>query len=376
MHPTVIHLRRETKAFEERSALTPTTARRLLEAGYTVKIERSQERIFADSEFEDAGAALVETDSWPDAPPEHMILGLKELPDGQTFPLKHTHVQFAHCYKDQGGWETVLGRFVQGGGTLLDLEFLADEKGRRVAAFGYHAGYAGAALALKAWSENIIKNRGQTNGGEQTMGPVKPFENETKLLDHIKALLGEAMAIAGREPHVLVMGARGRCGGGAVELFKRAGLSLDSILEWDLAETSVRPGPYEEIVESDIFVNCIYLSAKIPPFINFESLNNPKRKLSVVADVSCDTTNPHNPVPVYTVNTTFDRPCLLVKLPSGPPLNVISIDHLPTLLPREASEQYSHDLLPSLLELKNRGTDPVWQGAEKLFKEKVETLPH
>ena len=54
-----------------------------------------------------------------------------------------------------------------------------------------------------------------------------------------------------------------------------------------------------------------------------------------------------------------------------PPLSVISIDHLPTLLPREASEQFSADLLPSLLEFPNRQTARVWTDAEKLFKEKL-----
>jgi saccharopine dehydrogenase (NAD+, L-lysine-forming) len=49
---------------------------------------------------------------------------------------------------------------------------------------------------------------------------------------------------------------------------------------------------------------------------------------------------------------------------------VISIDHLPTLLPREASEQFSSDLLPSLLELPRRTTAKVWTDAEKLFHEK------
>jgi saccharopine dehydrogenase (NAD+, L-lysine forming) len=58
-------------------------------------------------------------------------------------------MQFAHYYKGQGGWQDVLARFAQGGGTLLDLEFLTDNSGRRVAA-GYHAGYAGAALALES----------------------------------------------------------------------------------------------------------------------------------------------------------------------------------------------------------------------------------
>lgn len=55
----------------------------------------------------------------------------------------------------------------------------------------------------------------------------------------------------------------------------------------------------------------------------------------------------------------------------NPPLSVISIDHLPTLLPRESSEQFSHDLLPSLLEFPKRQSARVWTDAEKLFREKL-----
>ena len=47
---------------------------------------------------------------------------------------------------------------------------------------------------------------------------------------------------------------------------------------------------------------------------------------------------------------------------------MISIDHLPTLLPREASEQFSSDLLPSLLEFPN---SHVWSDAKKVFEEKL-----
>ena len=54
--------------------------------------------------------------------------------------------------------------------------------------------------------------------------------------------------------------------------------------------TSCAGGPFKEIVEdADIFVNCIYLSSKIPPFVNVESLSSPNRSLSVVCDVSADT---------------------------------------------------------------------------------------
>lgn len=147
---------------------------------------------------------------------------------------------------------------------------------------------------------------------------------------------------------------------------------------------------------SDIFVNCIYvrltssfylfqslcrnaniktqLDAKIPHFVNKESLATSNRKLSVICDVSADTSNPNNPIPVYSISTTFDKPTVPVDI-DGPLVSVISIDHLPSLLPREASEAFSKDLLPSLLQLNDWKTAPVWSRAEALFKEKVAMLP-
>ena len=55
----------------------------------------------------------------------------------------------------------------------------------------------------------------------------------------------------------------------------------------------------------------------------------------------------------------------------GRAVEVVSIDHLPTLLPREASEQFSGDLLSTLLEFRERDTARVWVESEKLFKEKM-----
>ncbi len=62
---------------------------------------------------------------------------------------------------------------------------------------------------------------------------------------------------------------------------------------------------------------------------------------------------------------------MVTNSPGNPPLDVISIDHLPTLLPREASEQFSADLLPSLLEFPDREHARVWAEARKLFVEKL-----
>jgi len=288
--------------------------------------------------------------------------------DTYAVPLKHVHIQFAHCYKQQAGWEKVLSRFSRGGGTLLDLEFLVDHRSRRVAAFGYHAGFAGAALALETWAWQL------THPALEPFPGVSSYPNEDALIVDVKKAVAEGKAKSGKDPRVLVIGALGRCGSGAVDLCLRAGVPTENVLKWDMAETA-KGGPFPEIVESDIFVNCIYLMSKIPNFVDFQSLDVPSRKLSVICDVSADTTNPNNPIPVYTVATTFTEPTVPVELKGEPKLSVISIDHLPSLLPREASEAFSKDLLPSLLHLNEWRTHPVWSRAEKLFQEKVATLP-
>ena len=156
------------------------------------------------------GCALVENNSWPSAPTDIPIIGLKELPVSNS-PLPHTHVQFAHCYKQQAGWSSVLARFHRGGGTLYDLEFLNDANGRRVAAFGFHAGFAGAAAGALAYAA-------QKNG--EKLGRLEPYPNEQAMVTDVKAKL------RGKEKNTkaLIIGALGRCGRGAVDLFRKIGL--------------------------------------------------------------------------------------------------------------------------------------------------------
>ncbi|KAF1980883.1 saccharopine dehydrogenase [Aulographum hederae CBS 113979] len=340
-----LHLRAEDKTMEHRSALTPSTTASLIRAGYPITVEKSpttalRKRIFPDSAFADAGATLVPEGSWTTAPEDHVIIGLKELDDRDPFPLKHNHVTFAHCYKGQGGWEKALGRWQRGNGILYDLEFLQDDSGRRVAAFGYHAGYAGAALAIKTWAWQLNHPDGTPLPGVDAYTDGKGYYmSEGEMLEQIRGDVEEAVKKVGRKPRVLVIGALGRCGRGAVDACTGAG--CEEILKWDMAETK-KGGPFEEIIESDIF--------------------------------SCDTTNPNNPIPVYNINTTFDKPTVPIDC-DGPPCTMISIDHLPSLLPAESSEAFSRDLLPSLLELRNRESHPVWKRAEELYRRKVGELP-
>jgi len=203
------------------------------------------------------------------------------------------------------------------------------------------------------------------------------YDSEKHLQADIKSAISAALPHNSNQyPRVLIIGALGRSGTGAIDACVAAGLPDSNIIKWDMDETAAG-GPFDEILEADIFVNCIYLSSKIPPFVTLESLSKPGRRLRTICDVSCDPTNPYNPIPIYTECSTFLNPTLPVQgvKGDGPPITQISIDHLPSLLPREASESFSNGLLPSLLTLRNRHKEGVWVRAEQLFNEKAAELP-
>lgn len=49
---------------------------------------------------------------------------------------------------------------------------------------------------------------------------------------------------------MLVIGALGRCGKGAVDLCLKVGISTENVLKWDMAETA-KGGPFIEIIECE-----------------------------------------------------------------------------------------------------------------------------
>ena len=148
---THLWVRAETRPHEQRVGLMPDGARALMAAGIKVTVERSDQRAIDIAGYTDAGCDIADQGSWTNAPDDAIIFGLKELPTDGT-PLRHRHIMFGHAYKGQAAGRILLDRFQAGGGTLYDLEYLVDDKGRRVAAFGYWAGYAGAAVSLLAYA--------------------------------------------------------------------------------------------------------------------------------------------------------------------------------------------------------------------------------
>jgi saccharopine dehydrogenase (NAD+, L-lysine-forming) len=341
---THLWVRAEQRPNEERVGLTPQGAAALLKAGVRVTVEESSVRAIPLAGYKAAGCAIAPENTWPTAPADAIIFGLKELPDDGS-ALSHRHIMFGHAFKGQPAGQVLLRRFKAGKGTLYDLEYLVDETGRRVAAFGYWAGFAGAAVALKCWAA-------QQRGG--IAGPVSKYPSKTALL---KDLQGEIASYA--PPRAIVIGALGRVGTGAADLC--AAMTV-AVTKWDMAETA-SGGPFPEILQHDIFLNCILARPGCPVFVPASAKTAP-RQLTVIGDIACDPTSDFSPIKVYDRVTEWRAPALRVH--AAPPLDVTAIDNLPSLLPVESSEDYAAQLLPSLLTLGSLHTG-VWARAKADF---------
>lgn len=345
-------LRAEDRTTERRTPLLPTGAIQLIEAGIDVVVEKSEKRIFGDALYAEAGCKMAEAGSWVKAPKNAIILGLKELPETPNL-LEHTHIYFAHAYKEQSGWQAKLARFQKGGGSLLDIEYMTENNGRRVAAFGYWAGYMGAALALLQWQDREAGRASLISEG------LTPFENADTLDDLITS-----RAPAAGTPTALVIGASGRCGLGAAEILERHGVQ---VTKWGRRETADMNRA--AILGHDILINCAFVEGMIPPFLTPEHINQPNR-LGVISDVSCDPLSEFNPLPLYSAPTCWNKPALEI----GKGVDLIAVDNLPSLLPTEASIEFATLMLPYLKTLPDWRADPVWVNCDKAYQQACDAM--
>lgn len=338
-------LRAEERANEKRSPLTPEGARALLDAGHKLTVEENPDRCFDATAYEQAGATLAPAGSWRTAPQDAVILGLKELPDdGSTLP--HRHIMFGHAFKGQPEGPALLARFAKGGGTLLDIEYLTDTNGRRQAAFGYWAGYAGAAVTVLAYAAGL---KGTNCPAVSTYASAEEMAGEVRT------------ALDGATPRALVIGALGRVGSGVRALCQAANIPTT---DWDMAETA-SGGPFPEILEHELFFNSILAGPGCPVFVPESAVTQP-RKLRAIGDIACDPGSDYNPVPLYEVATSWAEP--VVRVASDPILDVMAIDNLPSLLPLESSEDFAGQLLPMLVSF-DSDPDGIWARAGALYSQ-------
>ena len=129
----------------------------------------------------------------------------------------------------------------------------------------------------------------------------------------------------------------------------------------------------EEILEYDLLINTALMKDKVAPWLTDEIIDDEERNLTAISDVSCDPTGPCNHLPIYSEGTTMDKPVTILR--EDELLEITAIDHLPSLLPRESSDDFCQQLLPHLISFLNGEiVNSPWERSLEIFFRKTEEL--
>ena len=109
---------------DSRCPLIPEQAATLIQEGWNIVAQRSNERSFTDPEFEKAGVPLVDDVSDCD-----VLLGVKEVKLEALIENK-TYFFFSHTIKEQEYNRDLLREIIRKKIRLIDYEVLTNEKDR------------------------------------------------------------------------------------------------------------------------------------------------------------------------------------------------------------------------------------------------------
>ena len=363
-YPTIAVIREGKVPPDARVPLTPTQVASLRASGIDIVVQPSPGRAFTDEEYTAAGVPLVE-----DISDRELLLGIKEVPIDQLIPGKQ-YCFFAHVAKEQPYNQPLMRALLEKSITHYDYEYLTDEKDKRLIAFGYWAGMVGAHNAL--WTY-----------GERTGAFHLPRLNT--LRDYAAAL--EVYANLDLPPLRVVLTGTGRVGKGAARVLEDMGLQKISPEDYLAGKgqsvfTQLRVRDYarhadggpvdrkhfyrhgEEYVSafapyaagSDIFVNGIFWDGKAPAFFTREDMRREDFAIRVIGDVTCDIA-PAASVPSTLKASTIADPVFGYDPATGAEIapysaegiDVMSIDNLPSELPRDASEAFGETFIEKIL---------------------------
>lgn len=143
-----VGLIKETKTpVDNRVALSPKEAAELKQRfpGSEIVVQSSDIRAYSDDEYREYGIPVVEDVSDCD-----VLFGIKEAKIETLIPNKH-YVFFGHIAKMQEYNRPLLQAFIEKKITFSDYEYMVDDKGVRVCAFGWWAGIVGVYYTLRGY---------------------------------------------------------------------------------------------------------------------------------------------------------------------------------------------------------------------------------
>lgn len=329
-----------------------------------VQVQRSPIRTFKDSEYTEQGIELVDSLQECD-----IIFGVKEVQIADLIPNK-TFVFFSHTIKKQPYNRSLLQAILDKKIRLIDYEVLKDKNNNRIIGFGRYAGIVGCYNAFLTYG---LKTESFELKPAHLCHDRKEVEEELK-----KVVLPNNFAV--------VMTGFGRVGHGAkeiIDLLPIKEVSPEEYLSNEFNEpvyTQLEVEDYYARLDgspflkkefytqpelfnstfdryvplSDIYIPCHFWSSKAPVILPNEVLLQTPRRLSVIADVSCDVNGPIASTirsskigdSIYGYNPETQTE---VDFRDENAIAVMAVDNLPCELPKDASEDFGNELLKNVL---------------------------
>lgn len=356
---------------DNRSPFTPAQLAEI-QSKYPVKIfvESSNGRCFRDEDFISHGISVVGDISHVD-----IIFGIKEIAKEKLYPHK-TYLFFSHTIKKQPYNRDMLRVIIERGIELIDYELLVNERGERIAAFGYFAGMVGAHNTMYAYAKRMKLQELPRMYKQKSYADVKAHYSQLRW-----------------PPVKIVVTGTGRVANGAVKVLQDMKItpvspsdflnrSYDTAVYTQLGVLdyySTKDGremnrelirnhpeilvstidPYLRI--ADVLIHGIFWSKEFPAFFTLDQMRQPWFKVRTIGDITCDIM-PHSSIPSTIRASTIEDPVYgfdpktNTECPAYNPhgVDVMAIDNLPNELARDASEDFGTQLMlhviPELLE--------------------------
>ncbi|HEX8429273.1 NAD(P)-dependent oxidoreductase [Hymenobacter sp.] len=369
MNPITIGLICEGKTPPDKRV--PLTPKKCVEAeaqypGLRIVVQESPHRCFSDQEYRDLGITVQAEVADCD-----ILMGVKEVPVSQLLPNK-TYLFFSHTVKKQPANRDLLRAVLRHNITLVDYELMTNQEGgERIVAFGRWAGIVGAYNGLL------------TYGRKHGLYQLKPAYECIDMED----MQEEFFKVKRLPPIKMVVTGSGRVAQGALEVLDLMGLKRVSVYDylyhdfnepvytqlgssdynrrrdgrvWDTPDFHRNPHEYEStfgafLPVTDLLIACAYWHPAAPRLFTEQDTQRPDFRINTIADVTCDvngsvpTTKRSSSIP----EPAFDYNCRTGELepaysnPSN--ITIMAVDNLPCELPRNASRDFSRQLLDNVL---------------------------
>lgn len=366
-----IGILRETKnPVDNRVALTPAQISCLRKEfpSAEFKVQPSTIRAYKDDEYLAENIQIDESLEDCD-----LILGIKEASIDTLHPDKH-YLFFGHIAKKQEYNIPLFKSFIEKGITFSDYEYLVDEKGRRLVAFGWYAGVVGVYYTLQGW--------GTRTGLYSLPKPDLHFDVNTEI-EKLRKIVNHL-----RNIKILITG-NGRVSQGAQFILEKIGANRLSVAEYlsteEVAHLSYCVASHDSLLapkesleeanenhfyehpeqyksnfhkfasSTDILISCHFWDNRAPVYLSTKELTDKNLRIKMIGDVTCDImgsiqstvrSSTHD-APFYDYNPTTGKEEPAFSSKNN--ISVMAVDTCPNAMPRITSEYFGDKLIDLVL---------------------------